>query len=119
MFSGKVCKEISLMERQVKFLNSGKLSGNLQNKKKNPNVYLKWLHKHEEFVCKHTHTHTHTHRHTYTLLNHPHISTPPNMPDCGSRSDGKSLWQNLLAGLVRQVPMFQKPYWLPANVPSF
>lgn len=35
MLSGSACKEMSLMERHVKFCNSGKLSGNLkQNKNK-------------------------------------------------------------------------------------
>lgn len=30
MFSGRICNEMSLMERQVKFRSSGKLSGNLE-----------------------------------------------------------------------------------------
>lgn len=41
MLSGRLCKEISLMERHVKFRSSGKLSGSLEKQKRWLNVRYK------------------------------------------------------------------------------
>ena len=60
----------------------------------------------------------HTHTDTYNAVESS-TNQPTNTPDCGTRSHGKIHWQNLIVGLVRQVPTFQPPYWIPANVPLF
>ena len=53
MFSGRACNEISLIERHVKFRSSGKLSGSLQQNKKNKTrinncTRIRWL----ETLCE-------------------------------------------------------------------
>lgn len=50
MFSGRTCNEISLIERHVRFLSSGKLSGNLGKKKINQVMCEKPK---EEFIKEH------------------------------------------------------------------